>query len=83
MLLIEYIMNCILLLKKIQLSYPNCWKVGNVLHLMMISLGFIHETQRNDRENYVKIALQNAKISKFNKIVLLKNIFNKSLLDKP
>lgn len=44
--------------QEISLS-DKCLYVGGVLHELMHTIGFLHEQSRHDRDNYVKINLEN------------------------
>jgi len=37
----------------------NCLNIGDLLHEMLHTVGFFHEHQRPDRDNFVKVDLQN------------------------
>jgi len=43
----------------LSLKYPNCFKCSSILHELIHSLGFYHEQQRIDRDEYVKINWDN------------------------
>jgi hypothetical protein len=41
------------------LERPTCWDKGVILHELVHTIGFYHEHQRPDRDQFINVLLQN------------------------
>ena len=56
-------------------STNSCWRRGTIVHEIMHKLGFLHEHQRDDRDNYVIVnytMIPNELVSQYQKASDLK-----------